>query len=115
MPAIRQMANRLASMANRWLTGFTHINDSAYGFTAIRSDCLCKLPLDRLDKSYFFESDMLYRLSRIGAKVSDMLMDAVYAQEQSGVNIRREWLNFGWKYLLLLAGKCLRKVPGTPL
>lgn len=113
MPAIRRVANRLASTANRWLTGFTHINDSANGFTAILSDCLRQLPLNRLDKGYFFESDMLYRLSRIGARVSDMPMDAVYGQEQSGVNIRREWFNFGWKYLFLLAGKCLRKLPGA--
>ncbi len=98
MPAVRRFANRIASRANQMLTGYRHINDSTNGFTAIRADCLRKLPLDQLDKGYFFESDMLYRLSCIGARVSDMPMEAVYGQETSSVSIRHEWFNFGWKY-----------------
>jgi len=109
MPTVRRFANRIASKANQILTGYRHINDSANGFTAIQADCLSKLPLDQIDKGYFFESDMLYRLSQIGARVSDMPMEAVYGQETSNVSIRHEWFNFGWKYLLRFIRKHFRQ------
>ena len=53
---------------------------------ASRDHVLKLLPLDKLEPGYFFESDMLYRLSTIRARVVDIPLTAIYADEESHLN-----------------------------
>src|SRR5205814_2515683 len=55
------------------------------------------LPLDKIDKRFFFESDMLFRLYVAGAVVVDVPMQARYGDEQSHLNVRKVFLPFALK------------------
>ncbi|MBU6475958.1 MAG: glycosyltransferase family 2 protein, partial [Alphaproteobacteria bacterium] len=66
-----------------------NIFDPNNGYTAIHADVLRRLPLHKLARGYFFESDMLFRLNLLHAAVMDIPMQAVYAGETSGLDIRR--------------------------
>jgi hypothetical protein len=59
---------------------------------------LKQLPLEKIDNRYFFESDMLFRLSIIKAVVKDFPMDALYSDEKSNLKIREVLLEFPAKY-----------------
>jgi hypothetical protein len=48
---------------------------------------LRELPLDKLDKGYFFESDMLFRLNTVHASIQDIPMKAVYGDEKSNLKV----------------------------
>ena len=43
------------------------------------------LPLDQIDHTYFFESDMLYQLNVTRAVVADVPMEAIYGEETSNL------------------------------
>ena len=57
-------------------------------------DRLLRLPLDKIARRYFFESDMLFRLGTLQAVVLDMPMTAVYGDEKSGLRIGRVFAQF---------------------
>src|SRR3546814_20216145 len=43
--------------------------------------------LHKIDKRYFFETDLLFRLNTLGAKVVDIPMPAIYGDERSNLRI----------------------------
>ena len=45
--------------------------------------------IDKIENGYFFESDILFRLNTIRAVVYDIPIEAIYGDEQSGLNIRK--------------------------
>ena len=89
MPPIRLFGNAALSFINKLSTGYWPIMDPTNGYTAIHKAALRELPLDKLEQRYFFESDMLYRLNIIRAVVHDLPMDAVYADEESGLRVSK--------------------------
>lgn len=99
MPAARLFGNSMLSLINKFVNGYWNIMDPTNGFTAIHGTALGMLPLDKIDNRYFFESDMLFRLGTINAVVYDMPMNAHYADEESGLSIRKVLLDFPPKYL----------------
>ena len=94
MPLIRLFGNAVLSFFNKFSTGYWHLFDPTNGYTAISVACIKNLDLDKLSKRYFFESDLLFRLSIIGANVNDIPMKAVYDDEQSSLRISRIILPF---------------------
>jgi hypothetical protein len=56
----------------KFSTGLWHIFNPNNGFTAISGVTLKKLNLSKIDDRYFFESDMLFRLNLIKARVNDV-------------------------------------------
>ena len=48
-----------------------------------------QLPFDKISHSFFFESDMLFRLGTLRAVVCDVPMPAIYQDERSSLIIRR--------------------------
>ncbi len=99
MPKLRVLGNTLLSFANKLISGYWDLMDPANGFTAIHRTALRLVPLDKIDERYFFESDMLFRLNVARAVVIDMPMQAVYADEQSNLRVRRVLCVFPWQYL----------------
>lgn len=98
MPRVRILGNAVLSLWSKLSTGYWSINDPTNGFTAIHGNTLRGIPLDKLRKSYFFESDILFRLSVINAVVSDMPMAAVYGDEKSHLRIRRVLWEFPYRH-----------------
>lgn len=99
MPTLRLIGNTGLSFINKLVTGYWEIMDPTNGFTAISKVALKDIPLQKLEKRYFFESDMLFRLSLAKARVTDFVMDAKYADEVSNLSISRVLFSFPPKYL----------------
>ena len=87
MPKTRFLGNSVLSFFTKASSGYWTIFDPTNGYTAIDVSLLQRLPLKKLNKRYFFESDMLFRLYLQRAVVMDIPMDAVYRSEESGINI----------------------------
>jgi glycosyltransferase involved in cell wall biosynthesis len=94
MPFARKLGNSCLSFVSKAASGYWNIMDPTNGFTAINSTALAQLELDKIHERYFFESDMLFRLAIIRAVVRDVPMEAVYADEESGLQIRRVLVEF---------------------
>lgn len=99
MPSLRLFGNSVLSLVNKVASGYWDVMDPTNGYTAIHQAALRLLPLDKLDRGYFFESDMLFRLYTIRAVVRDVPMRALYADEKSSLRIGRAALVFPGKYL----------------
>ena len=94
MPKIRLLGNAGLSFLNKFSTGYWQIFDPTNGYTAIHADILRLLPLDKINKGYFFESDMLFRLGTVRALVMDIPQSAVYEDEQSHLNVSSSVFSF---------------------
>ncbi|HEY9810330.1 MAG TPA: glycosyltransferase family 2 protein [Halomicronema sp.] len=99
MPKLRLIGNAGLSFINKMASGYWDIMDPTNGYTAIHSSVLKMLPLHKIDKRYFFESDMLFRLNTIRAVVYDLPMAAKYEDEKSQMKISRIILTFPGKYI----------------
>src|SRR5438132_10909438 len=67
MPAVRLAGNAMLSFVNKVASGYWHVMDPANGFTALHASVCRALPLHKIAKDYFFESDMLFRLATLRA------------------------------------------------
>ncbi len=99
MPRVRLFGNAVLSIITKLSTGYWNIMDPTNGYTAIHADALKMLQLGKVETRYFFESDMLFRLGICRAVVLDIPMKAVYADEESHMNVSRVALTFPLKHL----------------
>ena len=100
MPGIRVLGNGALSLMSKFASGYWNVTDPTNGFTAIHRDVLKALPLDMVSKRFFFESDMLFRLSLARAVVWDIPMDARYGDEKSNLSIFRAVFEFPRKHFV---------------
>ena len=98
MPAIRLFGNAVLSLVSKMASGYWRVMDPTNGFTAIHRTALSLLPLEKIDRRYFFESDMLFRLYTIRAVVRDVPMASRYGDETSSLRISRVALTFPMRY-----------------
>lgn len=99
MPPMRLFGNAVLSLMNKVSSGYWDVFDPTNGFTAIHADAARHLPLDKLSRRYFFETDMLFRLNTLNAVVVDVPMDAVYGDEVSNLKISRVVTEFMAKHV----------------
>jgi len=99
MPRMRLTGNAVLSLVNKLASGYWDVMDPTNGYTAIHRTALAHLPLDKLDRGYFFESDMLFRLYTIRAVVRDVPMPARYEDEASSLRIGKVAVTFPMNYL----------------
>lgn len=100
MPGLRVFGNGVLSLMSKVASGYWNVTDPTNGFTAIHRDVLKALPLDMVSKRFFFESDMLFRLSLARAVVWDIPMDARYGDEKSNLSIFRAVFEFPRKHFV---------------
>lgn len=100
MPPVRILGNAALSFLNKMSTGYWDVFDPTNGYTAIHARVLRRIPLCKLSARYFFESDLLFRLSIIRAVVVDVPMDARYGDEVSNLRIRSVFFNFAAGHLV---------------
>jgi dolichol-phosphate mannosyltransferase len=98
MPFVRLFGNSCLSFINKVVSGYWGIMDPTNGFIAINREALSLLPLEKIENRFFFESDMLFRLSTIQAVVTDFPMDAIYEDEESNLSVGRVLIDFPLKY-----------------
>lgn len=99
MPFLRVLGNATLSLFSKLSSGYWNLFDPTNGYTAIHVDVLRLLPLSKISKDYFFESDMLFRLNTIRAAVIDIPMKAVYQEEVSNLKISSIFMPFIFKHL----------------
>src|SRR5205814_5879934 len=97
MPVCRVFGNAGLSFMTKLSSGYWTVFDPTNGYTAIHRSALELLPLDKIDKRFFFESDMLFRLYVAGAVVVDVPMPARYGDEQSQLKVSKVFLPFAFK------------------
>jgi glycosyltransferase involved in cell wall biosynthesis len=98
MPGVRLLGNAILSFFSKIASGYWTVFDSTNGYTAISAATLAMLPLDKICRGYFFESDMLYQLGIVRAFVLDVPMPAVYVDEKSSLVISRVIFQFLFKH-----------------
>ena len=100
MPAGRFIGNLTVSMVMKALSGYPGLMDPTNGYTAISAAMLRQLPLSRLERRWFFECDMLFRLSQLRARVHDVPIPALYGEEVSGMDTAVVLRNFPGRLML---------------
>ena len=98
MPPIRLFGNTVLSFVSKVSSGYWSVMDPTNGYTAIHAAALSLLAMDKIDRGYFFESDMLFRLNTIRAVVREVPMKAVYADEESNLRIGKVLREFPLKH-----------------
>jgi len=99
MPKKRLIGNSILSVMSKFSTGYWNIFDPNNGFTAISRNALENLDLSQISDSYFFESDMLFRLYCNRAVVKDVPMNSIYGDEKSSLSISRITFEFIFKHI----------------
>jgi len=89
MPAIRWAGNAVLSFVTKLSSGYWNIFDPTNGYLAIHARVLAQLPFQKINRRYFFESDMLFRLNTVAAVIEDVPMNATYGAEHSGLRVSR--------------------------
>ena len=89
MPLTRVLGNAALSFFSKLSSGYWNIFDPTNGYTAIHTALVMTLPLHKISKDYFFETDMLFRLGTLRARVIDMPMQSVYLDENSNLSIKK--------------------------
>ena len=79
--------------------GYSGIFDCTNGYTCIKTKIIKDLPLKKIHKRFFFETDILFHLFRKKAKVQDFFIPAQYGNEKSNLNLIKIIPQFS--YLLL--------------
>lgn len=99
MPKVRVFGNAVLSFITKFSTGYWNLFDPTNGYTAIHANVCKQMPLSKISKRYFFESDILFRLNTIRACVMDIPMEAKYGQEVSGIKIKLIIGDFLFKHI----------------
>ena len=86
MPTRRLIGNAGLSFLAKVSSGYWDLFDPANGYTALHAGVSGLLPAARIHKRYFFESDMLFRLGTLRARVVELPLEAIYGNETSHLN-----------------------------
>jgi dolichol-phosphate mannosyltransferase len=109
MPLIRRIGNLGLGFLSKAATGYWNMFDPTNGFIAIRSEVLAQLPLERIDRTYYFETSMLANLYLVGAVVRDVPMPARYQGEVSNLLVHRILFEFPPKLIATLVRRLVLK------
>ena len=99
MPLIRLIGNVGLGFITKLSTGYWELFDPTNGFIALRSEVLNEISLEKVDNGYFFETDLLFRCSLSNILISEIAMEAVYANEKSNLNPLKEFFRFFYKHI----------------
>ncbi|HJS17472.1 MAG TPA: glycosyltransferase family 2 protein [Anaerolineales bacterium] len=109
MPLIRRVGNMGLAFLAKAATGYWNLFDPTNGFSAIRSEVLAQLPLEQIDRTYYFETSMLASLYLSGAVVKDVPIPARYQGEESSLRIHRILFEFPFKLMSTLFRRLVLK------
>ena len=109
MPLIRRIGNMGLGFLAKAATGYWNLFDPTNGYVAIRAGTLDLLPLEQIDRRYYFEISMLANLYLLGAVVRDVPMPARYRDEISNLAVERVLLEFPFKLLGTLVRRVVLK------
>jgi len=109
MPPVRLVGNLVLKFLTRMASGFREISDPQNGYVLITRHMLARLPLDRIDRGYFFENSMLIELNILEGRIAEMYVPARYGGEMSSLRISRIIWTFPPKLVAGLVSRIIRK------
>lgn len=109
MPAVRIGGNIALTFLTKLASGYWHVFDPQNGYVAISREALERIPLDALDRGYFFENSMLAALNVESTPVADVPMPAIYGDERSNLRIWHVTAAFPFKLLRATARRVVLK------
>jgi len=109
MPPVRRVGNMALSFLAKAATGYWNCFDPTNGFVAIRGDVLSQIPLENIQRSYFFEISMLSELYLLGAVIRDIPMPARYGDETSNLSVNQVVQEFPMRLLRCLCRRLVLK------
>jgi glycosyltransferase involved in cell wall biosynthesis len=83
MPRVRRLGTFVLTRWTRRLSGYSHLEDAQCGFTAISSEMLGQIPLERLTRRYGYPNDLLVMLGAAGARLVQCPVTPVYEGQRS--------------------------------
>ncbi|MBD3942031.1 glycosyltransferase family 2 protein [Microbacterium sp. NEAU-LLC] len=89
MPRHRVFGNIVLSFMTKLTSGYWNLFDPQNGYTAVRTEVVRRLPLDRIAKRYSFENDLLTHLNILQVPAVDVPIPAVYGDEVSSIKLRK--------------------------
>jgi dolichol-phosphate mannosyltransferase len=104
MPFLRIVGNILFSIIGNLMTKNIKIFDFLNGYTSINNNALRKVLRKNLDDDYFFDTILIYQLSKLKIKILDVPMKAKYENEISNINILITGLSILYKNLVFFLG-----------
>lgn len=85
MPRLRLFGNAVLSFVTKLSSGYWSVFDPTNGYLALHAEVFRQLPSAKLDPGYFFESDLLFRLNTVRARIVEIPMRARYAGSPSSL------------------------------
>jgi dolichol-phosphate mannosyltransferase len=89
MPWSRRVGNRVLTACTRWAAG-RPVGDSQCGYTAASADCLRRFEGARLPPGYGFPAFARLEVHRLGLRVVEVPVRAIYGREVSGIRFWRD-------------------------
>jgi len=90
MPKGRLIGNAVLSFVSKFSTGYWNVFDPTNGYLALDLRLLKHMDIEKIDRRYFFETDLLFRAGLAKAKVLDIPMLALYEDEVSNLHFSKE-------------------------
>lgn len=109
MPPVRLIGNLVLTFLTRMAAGFREISDTQNGYVLITRHMLARLPLEQIDRGYFFENSMLIELNILEGRIAEMYVPARYDGEMSSLRISRIICTFPPKLIAGFASRIIRK------
>lgn len=109
IPRARYLGNASLSFLTKIASGYWHVADSQTGYTAINKRALQIIPLENIYPRYGMPNDLLVTLNVYNMRVVDVPVRPVYANEASGLKIRKVIFSLSFLLLKLFLRRMVQK------
>ena len=110
IPKVRYLGNAMLSFLTKIASGYWHVADSQCGYTALNRKGLDLLPIEDIYPRYGMPNDFLVTLNIYNMRVADVPVKPIYADEVSGIKIRRILFTLSFLLLKLFFRRMTQKV-----
>ncbi len=86
IPKIRYFGNVVLTFLTKKICKIENITDAVNGFIAIKSELLEKIELNEVSNDYFFEEDLIFKLSFYKMIIKEIPIETIYFDNQSSLN-----------------------------
>ena len=99
IPVSRLIGNAFLTLLTKVSSGYWHLADPVNGFIGVNTVVLGLIDVQKIDKRFFFETDLLFRLNLAKAVAVDIPMAPIYRDEASNLSPVQEAFPFLYKNL----------------